>query len=354
MSPIKQITIAVAAVLAITIILGCAFTVSEREQMVITQLGRPIRIISGARNEEEQKELLKEIEAINEDSGLNVKVDFGAGLRFKIPFLQEATRFDNRLLAYESDPRPITTVDKRTLIVDNFARWRISNPLQFMRKVRTEQAAKSRLDEIIYSVLMRELGKRLYQEIIRTSNRILERELEFALSDAVTEIGVGREEIMERVTEQCVPKAREFGVLIKDIRLGRVELPEDNKAKVYNRMQAERQRIAMKYEEQGKAEQTKIKADTDKEVLIKKANAIRKARVLEGEGEAEALRIYAQGFSETDPETNETLHVRGYQSDPDFYEFLRSLEALEKVADEETTFVLTTRNHLFGMLESFK
>ena len=353
MSSALKIALVVAVIVVIVVIASCAFTVSEREQVVVTQLGRPIRIISGARTEEERQAIRGDIERRNKEFDLTVKVSFGAGLYFKIPFLQQAVVFDNRLLAYQSDPRPITTRDKRTLIVDNFARWRIANPLRFMRSVRTEQAAQARLDDVIYSVLRRQLGGQSYQEMIRTSNKIFERELEFELSDAVSSITVGREVIMKRVTEQCAPALLEFGILLIDVRIQRVELPEDNKEKVYGRMQAERQRIAMKFEEQGKAEQMKITAETDKEVMIKLAAANRQARVIEGEGEAEALRIYAQGFTETDPTTNEERRVQGYQSDPDFYEFLRSLEALEKVVDEDTTFVLTTRGRLFGMLESF-
>jgi membrane protease subunit HflC len=145
---------------------------------------------------------------------------------------------------------------------------------------------------------------------------------------------------------------RDFGMSIIDVRIQGVELPEENKEKVYARMQAERKRIAMKYEEEGKAEETKIVAETDKEVKIKLADAYRQARIIEGEGEAGALRVYAQGFAEQDPATNEERRVQGYQSDAEFYEFLRSLEALEKVVDRETTFVLTTRGRLFGMLES--
>ncbi len=352
MSQGKMIALGVVGILILAAVASCLFTVSEREQVVVTQLGRPIWVISGARTEEEQKTLLDEIEQTNQESHLDVDVSFGAGLYYKIPFLWEATHFDNRLMAYESDPRPITTRDKRTLIIDNFARWRITNPLRFMRKVRTMEAARSRLDEIIYSVLRRELGQREYQEIIRTTNNIFDRELEYALSDAVSRIEVGREEINQRVTEECVPAAREFGVLVIDVRIQRAELPEDNKNKVYSRMQAERQRIAMRYEEEGKAEQTKIMAETDKEVKIKLAETFRQARVIQGEGEAEALKIYAQGFREEDPTTGAGRTVRGYQSDPEFYEFLRSLEALEKVADDESTFVLTTRNQLFRLLES--
>jgi len=350
----KKITLAVIVVLILAAVGSCLFTVSEREQVVVTQLGRPIWVISGARTEEEQKILREEIRQTNEESDLDVKVSFGAGLYYKIPFLWEATHFDNRLLAYESDPHPITTRDKRTLIVDNFARWRITNPLRFMRNVRTEAEAQARLDDIIYSVLRRELGQREYQEVIRTTNNIFDRELEFALSDAVSRIEVGREEINQKVTEECAPAARDFGVLVIDVRIRRAELPQENMDKVYSRMQAERKRIAMRYEEEGKAEQAKIMAETDKEVKIKLADAFRKARVIEGEGEADALRIYAQGFTEDDPTTGQERTVRGYQSDPEFYEFLRSLEALEKVADDDSTFILTTRNQLFRLLESLE
>ncbi|HPA47679.1 MAG TPA: protease modulator HflC [bacterium] len=354
MNQIQRITLVIGLVVIAVVVGSCLFIVTERDQIVITQWGRPVRVISGARDEEERQMLRTEIEEANRKSNLSVSVSFGAGLAFKIPFLQQATRFDNRLLEYESDPHPITTGDKRTLFVDNFARWRIMNPLRFMQNVRTEQEAQTRLEDIIYSVLRRELGRRDYQAVIRTSNRILEREMELPLSNTVTSISGGREEIMKQVTEQCQPLAREFGVLVIDVRLQRAELPEENMQEVYNRMKAERQRIAMKYEEEGKAKQTQIKAETDKEVRITQADAFRKARVIEGEGEAEALKIYAQGFVETDPETKEERQILGYQSDPEFYEFTRSLEALKKAADEQTTFVLTTRNHLFSRIESFE
>ena len=263
--------------------LSTVFTVDETRQVVILQFGEPVRIIKTP------------------------------GLHFKLPApLQVAQHFDDRLLEYDVAPEEILSKDKKSLIVDNYVRWRIIDPLLFLQTVQTEPIAKTRIDDIVYSELRRELGTHNMSEIITES----------------------REIIMEKVTRQSAIATKPYGIEVVDVRLKRVDLPQNNEQSIYRRMQAERIRQANKFRSEGEEESQKIKASTDKDKTIILANAYKEAEEVKGEGEAKAVDIYARAFSK----------------DPDFYEFYRTLETYKIILDKKTTLVLPTNSKLFDIL----
>ena len=263
--------------------LSTVFTVDETRQVVILQFGEPVKIIKTP------------------------------GLNFKLPApLQIAQHFDDRLLEYDVPPEEILSKDKKSLIVDNYVRWRIIDPLLFLQTVQTEPIAKTRIDDIVYSELRRELGTHNMSEII-TENREL---------------------IMEKVTRESAIATKPYGIEVVDVRLKRVDLPQNNEQSIYRRMQAERIRQANKFRSEGEEESQKIKASTDKDKTIILANAYKEAEEVKGEGEAKAVDIYARAFSK----------------DPDFYEFYRTLETYKIILDKKTTLVLPTNSKLFDIL----
>ena len=263
--------------------LSTVFTVDETRQVVILQFGEPVRIIKTP------------------------------GLHFKLPApLQVAQHFDDRLLEYDVAPEEILSKDKKSLIVDNYVRWRIVDPLLFLQTVQTESIAKTRIDDIVYSELRRELGTHNMSEIITES----------------------REIIMEKVTRESATATKPYGIEVVDVRLKRVDLPQNNEQSIYRRMQAERIRQANKFRSEGEEESQKIKASTDKDKTIILATAYKEAEEVKGEGEAKAVDIYARAFSK----------------DPDFYEFYRTLETYKIILDKKTTLVLPTNSKLFDIL----
>ena len=235
------------------------------------------------------------------------------GLHWKTPFIQQVRYFDKRVLEYDASARPIITKDKKTLVVDNFAKWQIINPLKYLQTVRTEEGAQARLDDIIYSELRVDLARK----------------------DLVDIVSKDRSLIMEQVTERADEKARDYGIRIADVRIKRADLPPENEKAVFGRMQAERQRIARQYRSEGQEQALKIRAETDKEKTILLADAYQKEQQIRGQGDARAVTIYAEAF----------------EKDPEFYGFLRTLEAYKKSLNTGTTLLLPPQSefleHLF-------
>jgi len=269
--------------LAILFVFSTVIVVDETEQIVILQFGKPIRTIKNP------------------------------GLNFKLPApIQVSNSFEKRLLEYDVPPEEILSKDKKSLIIDNYVRWRIIDPLLFLQTVKAVPTAKTRLDDIVYSELRQELGTHDMVEIITET----------------------RELIMDKVTKASNEETRKYGIEVIDVRIRRVDLPQENEASIYARMEAERKRQANKFRSEGEEEAQKIRAATDRDKTVILAEAYKTAEQIRGEGEAEALDIYATSFSK----------------DPDFYEFLRTLETYEKVIDKKTTLVLPGDSKLFKAL----
>ena len=278
----KRFSIAIFT-LIILFVLSTIIVVDETEQIVILQFGKPVQTII--------------------DPGLN----------FKLPApIQVSNSFDKRLLEYDVPPEEILSRDKKSLIIDNYVRWRIVNPLLFLQTVRAIPTAKTRLDDIVYSELRQELGNHDMAEIITETRGI----------------------IMEKVTIASNEETSKYGIEVIDVRIRRVDLPRENEASIYARMEAERKRQANKFRSEGEEEAQKIRAATDRDKTVILAEAYKTAQQIRGEGEAEALDIYATSFSK----------------DPVFYEFLRTLETYEKVIDKKTTLVIPGDSKLFKAL----
>ncbi len=276
----------IVALIVLMFVYGGIMIVDETEQVVIVQMGKPVRNITEP------------------------------GLNFKIPFIQSATVFEKRLLEYDSAPNTILTEDKKNLILDNYAQWRISDPLKFMQTMRTQALAQSRLDDIIYSSLRVQLGTHLMHEIVSTM----------------------RDSLMHKVTQNANVTAGDFGIEIIDVRIKRADLPRENEQAVFDRMKAERQRMAKQFRSEGKEQAVKIRAETDKDREIILADAYKLAQEIRGAGEAQAIKIYANA----------------YQRDPSFYEFVRTMDAYKKVFDEKTKLVLTPESDFLRYLKEMK
>lgn len=261
------------------------FRVSEWQQALVIRLGKPLEPMATE-----------------------------PGLKFRVPFIDNVVYFDKRLLDYDAPPREVLTVDKQQIVVDNYSRWRIVDPLRFYQTVRNEIGAQSRLDDILYSNLRENLGRHTLREIV---------------SDK-------RSELMVQVAERSDAKMRDFGIAVADVRIKRVDLPEKNQENVFNRMKTERERQAKKFRAEGEEEAHKIRSEADKEVEIIMAEARRDAEILEGEGDATAVKIFADAYSR----------------DPEFYRFVRTLEAYRRSLGEETTIVLSPDSDFFRMLKA--
>ncbi len=262
----------------------CFYSVDVTEQAIVTRLGKPVRTVSEA------------------------------GLHFKLPFIENTTFFSKKLLDYDTSPSEILTKDKKTLVIDNYCRWYIDDPLKFFLTVKNEIGAFPRIEDIVYS----------------------EMRVELARHDLIDVINQNRTEIMENVKMQAREKAKEYGIIIHDIRVKRADLPAENEKAVYARMSTERQRIAKQYRSEGMEEAQKIKARTDKERAVIMAEAYRKVETTKGEADAKVIKIYADTYSK----------------DPAFFEFYRSLDAYEKVINDGTEIYITTDSSLFRLLKS--
>lgn len=253
-------------------------------------------------------------QAIVMQFGAHVKTVREPGLHFKVPFIQNVFRFDKRVLMADGQPAEYLTRDRKRLIVDHIARWRIVDPLLFYQTVRTEYGALSRLNDNVVSLLRQQVSSHDFQDMIRSE----------------------REVIMEAVTRAAIPAAAQFGIEIMDVRIKRADLPVEVEQSVFERMQAERQAIAAGYRAEGDQRAQEIRADAERERDIILAEAYEAAQRLRGEGEALAMQIFADA----------------YNRDPEFFTFMRSLEVYEKILKEQTTLVLPSNSPLFRYLES--
>jgi len=274
---------AIFVVLVTLVFFTTVFIVDETEQVVVLAFGKPVKTITKP------------------------------GLNFKLPApFQVAVTFDKRLLEYDVPPEEVLSMDKKTLIMDNYVRWRIVDPLLFLQTVQAIPTAKTRLDDIVYSELRQELG----------------------IHDMVEIITETRDLIMDKVTAASNEESEKYGIEVVDVRIRRVDLPSENEASIYARMEAERNRKANMFRSEGEEEAQKIRAKTERDKTVILADAYKISQEIRGEGEARALDIYASSFSK----------------DPKFYEFVRTLETYEKVIDKKTTLVLPGDSKLFKEL----
>jgi membrane protease subunit HflC len=281
----KSIQFTIAGIgIAVFILLQCVFVVDQTERAIVLQLGKPVG-----------------------------NADYEPGLHFKLPFVQNVIFFDSRVLEYDAPAAEILTQDKKNMVVDNFSRWRIVNPLLFYQTVRNVQNGLSRIDDIVYSQMREALGRYTLTEIV----------------------AVERSTIMDEVTTKANVLLGEYGIHIIDVRIKRTDLPQENQLAIYGRMKAERERQAKQYRSEGREEATKITTLADRQRAVILADARRAAEAARGEGEAAATAVYAQALSQ----------------DPDFYEFVRTMDAYKKTMKDQTQFVLTPQSEFFKYLQ---
>lgn len=305
----KTIVLIVAAALVLLVLVDAVYVVSETDQVIITQFGEPIG------------------DAVTK-----------AGIHIKMPFIQKTNFFEKRWLEWDGFPNQIPTKDKKYIWVDTYARWRISNPLVFYQRVRDERGAQSRLDDVIDGETRNVIANYDLIEVVRSSNREFERSEEVDILQAETEmvkIQVGREKLAQIVLERASKITPEFGVEIRDVRIKRINYIDEVQQKVFDRMIAERKRIASKYRSEGDGRSAEIRGQKEKELKRIQSEAYRTAQEIKGKADAEATRVYALA----------------YNADPEFYQFLKTLETYRTSLDSETWLLLSTDSEFLKFLK---
>jgi membrane protease subunit HflC len=299
-----------AALVALLVLSDAVYIVSETNQVIITQFGEPI---GGAVTT--------------------------AGMHLKLPFIQKTNYFEKRWLEWDGDANQIPTKDKKYIWVDAYARWKISNPLVFFQRVRDERGAQSRLDDIIDGETRNAIAKYDLIEVVRSSNREFEKTEESALlekSEMVANIEVGREHIAEQIMENASRVTSEFGIELRDVRIKRINYVDEVQQKVFDRMIAERKRIASKYRSEGDGKSAEIRGQKERELKRIGSEAYRSAQEIKGKADAEATKIYAQA----------------YNLDPEFYQFMKTLDTYRSSLDSETWLVLSTDSEFLKFLKT--
>ena len=267
------------------------FTVPETEFAIVTQFGQPIRTITSA------------------------------GLHAKLPY-QSLLRFDRRLRVYNPRPSEFLTKDKKNLVIENYVCWRIKDPGLFVKAVGDTTAAEMRLHDIVWSGLSAALGNYDLDALINAKPEALH-----------------GEELMEALSHLTDTRALEqYGIGVLDVRIKRLNLPEQNKQSVFARMRAERERIARQYRAEGEEQALKIRADADRQKEEILSAAYRDAEKIKGDGDAQSTRIYGAAYSR----------------DPQFYKLVRTLESYKKILDDKTTVVLSPDSDLLRLLTKGK
>jgi membrane protease subunit HflC len=311
----RIIAILVVLVIGTYVLLSSVYTVSEVEQMIITQFGKPV--------------------------GAPVT---SAGLKVKLPFIQEVHPIDKRILEWDGSPSDMPTKDKLYISVDLFARWRITDPLQYFLRLRDERSAQSRLDDILGSETRNAVAKHELIEIIRTTrDRVPLRDA--LLTEAERDMGSlvpiqkGRKLVEQEIFAAAAEKVRVFGIELLDIRFKRINYNESVRPKIYDRMISERRQIAERFLSEGNGEAARIRGNRVRDLNKIQSEAYRKVEEIRGVADAKATEIYARAYNQS-PEA------------VTFYEFTRTMQSYRSIIAENTTLVLSTDSDLFKFLKS--
>jgi membrane protease subunit HflC len=296
------------------VLMSSIYTVSEVEQMIITQFGKPV--------------------------GEPVTT---AGLKVKVPFIQVVNPIDKRVLEWDGNPSDMPTKDKLYISVDLFARWRITDPLQYFLRLRDERSAQSRLDDILGSETRNAVAKHELIEIIRTTrDRVPLRDA--LLTDAERDMGSlvpikkGRKLVEQEIFTAAAEKVRVFGIELLDIRFKRINYNESVRPKIYDRMISERRQIAERFLSEGNGEAARIRGNRVRDLNKIQSEAYRKVEEIRGLADAKATEIYARAYNQS-PEAVA------------FYEFTRTMQSYGSIIAENTTLVLSTDSDLFKFLK---
>ncbi len=297
--------VSVIAILLLCVIGGSFFVVNEGQQAIVTRFGKPVGDICMP------------------------------GLHFKVPFIEDAFYFESRILKWDGDPNQITTKEKKYIWVDATARWKIKDPLKFFRTVANVSGAHSRLDDIIDSVVRDSVSSNYLVDLVRGENYKPD-----TSSDEDTETLDGprksRKEIIAEMLEKAKVSVPDYGIEIIDIQIKRINYIDKVREKVYERMISERNKVAAQYRSEGEGTMAEILGEMEKELKKITSEAFKKSAEIKGKADADAARIYAEA----------------YNKDPEFYEFYRSLEALEKTVKNNFKLVISTESDLYKFLKS--
>jgi modulator of FtsH protease HflC len=316
MTGTKQIALLAVLAIATYLVMSSIYTVSEVEQMIITQFGKPV--------------------------GDPVTT---AGLKIKVPFIQEVNPIDKRVLEWDGSPSDMPTKDKLYISVDLFARWRITDPLQYFLRLRDERSAQSRLDDILGSETRNAVAKHELIEIIRTTkDRVPLRDA--LLTDAEKELNMGslvpinkgRQLVEEEIFRAAAEKVLVFGIKLLDIRFKRINYNESVRPKIYERMISERRQIAERFLSEGNGEAARIRGNRVRDLNKIQSEAYRQVEEIRGVADAKASEIYARAYNQS-PESAA------------FYEFTRTMQAYPLIIEDNTTLVLSTDSDLFKFLK---
>lgn len=288
------------------------YRVDETEQIIITQFGKPVG------------ELID-----------------GAGLKFKIPFIQRVNRIEKRILLWDGSANDMPTKDKLYITVDTFGRWRIRDPLQYFLRLRDERSAQSRLEDIPGSETRNAVAKHELIEIIRTTSDrtpTIDPLLEDSNIGVLLPISRGRRKVEEDIFGAASDKLTDFGIELLDIRIKRINYNESVRQKIYARMVSERQQIAERFRSEGAGEAARIIGNRERDLRRIESEAYQTIQSIMGDADAKATEIYSSAFNQSN-------------DSQDLYEFVQSLETYKEVIDADTTLVLTTDSDIYGLLD---
>ncbi|MEE8212837.1 MAG: protease modulator HflC [Acidiferrobacterales bacterium] len=312
----KSIAVLVVLGIGAYLAMSSLYTVSEVEQVIITQFGKPV--------------------------GDPVT---SAGLKVKVPFIQDVNPIDKRVLEWDGPPADMPTKDKLYISVDLFARWRITDPLQYFVRLRDERSAQSRLDDILGSETRNAVAKHELIEIIRTTkDRVPLRDVLLTEAEKELEMGLlvpiqkGRQLVEREIFAAAADKVRVFGIELLDIRFKRINYNESVRPKIYDRMISERRQIAERFLSEGNGEAARIRGNRVRDLNKIQSEAYRQVEEIRGVADAKATEIYAAAYNQS-PEAVE------------FYEFTRTMQSYKAIIDENTTLILSTDSDLFKFLK---
>jgi modulator of FtsH protease HflC len=309
----KLIILLIGIAAGLILIFGSIFILDETEQAIVTQFGKPV---GGSRT--------------------------NAGLNYKVPFIQKVQRFDKRYLKWDGDPNQVPTQDKKFIFVDTYARWQITDPLQFYVRLRDERSGQSRLDDILDGETRNAVASFELLDIIRSSNRTPEISEEYLQEiESLDSIKVGREKIEKMILEKANARCTDLGIIILDFRIKRINYVQEVRNNVYDRMISERNRIADQFRSEGQGEARKIQGNKERDLALIQSEAVRESEQIRGRADAKATSIYAAAY-------NKSAAAR------ELYGFSRAMEALEKSFDDKTSLILTTDSELYRYLKQIK
>ena len=303
-------TVLAAGAVLFVLLLASFYTLQETEQAILTQFGKPV-------------------------GGLVTR----PGLHFKLPFIQDVHRFDKRWLEFDGDANEIPTKDKKYIWVDTYARWRIADPLRYFQAVNDERGAQSRLDDIVDGETRNAVASFDLIELVRSSNREFQVTEELAgigSAEAMARVTTGRSKVAQTVLEKAARITPEFGIELVDVRFKRINYVDSVQQKVFERMNSERKRIAERSRSEGQGRAAEIRGQKERDMLAASSVGYRSAQEKKGEADAKATAIYA----------------RAYGRDPEFYQFMKSMETLGATLDAGSTLVLSTDSELLRYLKT--